>query len=286
LTLSGAGKGDTAGRAFAGTPSLWGPFFWQGVFEMTIGTLYGIGVGPGDPELITVKGAAILSRCPHVFVPKSRVTAERAALSIINRYVGPGAGIHELPFPMTADEGVQSSRWQDNARAVTKVLASGEDACFITLGDILFYSTFIYLLREVREILPAVRVISIPGVTAFSAAASVLSFPLGKGREPVTVIPVSAEDLGAVRDALTRESTVVLMKIGRRLPDILDIIEDAGLIADSVFISRAGLEGEHVETDLKKLRGLNPEAGHLAIILVHAGKERKKYIRGAENGCK
>ncbi len=187
---------------------------------------------------------------------------------------------------MTADEGVQSSRWQDNARAVTKVLASGEDACFITLGDILFYSTFIYLLREVREILPAVMVISIPGVTAFSAAASVLSFPLGKGREPVTVIPVSAEDLEAVRDALTRESTVVLMKIGRRLPDILDIIEDAGLIADSVFISRAGLEGEHVETDLKKLRGLNPEAGHLAIILVHAGKERKKYIRGAENGCK
>lgn len=240
---------------------------------MTTGTLYGIGVGPGDPELITVKGAAILARCLHVFVPKSRTAVESAVFSITNRYLGHGACVHKLPFPMTADQDEQSSCWKENAHAVTRVLASGQDACFITTGDILFYSTFIYLLREVRVILPSVRVISIPGVTAFSAAASVLSFPIGKGREPVTIIPVSAEDPAAVREALTKESTVILMKIGRRLPDILNIIEDAELIENSVFISRAGLEGERVETDLKKLRFLNPEAGHLSIILVHAGKE-------------
>jgi len=236
------------------------------------GTLYGIGVGPGDPELITVKGAAILARCRHVFVPKSKIM-ESEVLSITKRYLGRGACIHELQFPMTADQDEQSACWKENAPSVTKVLALGEDACFITAGDILFYSTFIYLMREVREILPTVSIIAVPGVTAFSAAASVLSFPIGQGREPVTIIPVSAEDPAAVREALTKKSTVILMKIGRRLPDILDIIEAAGLIEDSAFISRAGMEGERVETDLKKLRILNPEAGHLSIILVHAGKK-------------
>ncbi|MDQ5988474.1 MAG: Cobalt-precorrin-2 C(20)-methyltransferase [Syntrophus sp. SKADARSKE-3] len=251
---------------------------------MTIGTLYGIGVGPGDPELISVKGAAILARCLNIFVPKSTMTVESAALSIANRYVGPGARIHELLFPMTADECEQSVSWKDNARAVIKVLASGEDACFITVGDILFYSTFIYLLREVREILPNVRVVSIPGITAFSAAAAALSFPIGEGREPVTIISVSAEDTGAVREALTKKSTVILMKIGRHLPDIIDIIEAAGLLEDSVFISRAGLEGERVETDLKKLRFLNPKAAHLSIILVHAGMVRKEQTTTATAG--
>lgn len=243
---------------------------------MTTGTLYGIGVGPGDPELITVKGAAVLARCPHIFVPKARTAAESVALSITSRYIGRNARIHELLFPMTADREELSNRWQENARAVAGVLEAGEDACFITLGDLFLYSTFIYLLREVRKIIPAVNVISIPGVTSFSAAASLSSFPVGEGREPVTVIPASADDLGAVREALKKEGTVILMKIGRRLPEILDIIDDAGLIGRGIFASRAGMEGERVETDLRKLRGAAPEAGYLSIILVHAGKEEKK----------
>jgi precorrin-2/cobalt-factor-2 C20-methyltransferase len=113
-------------------------------------------------------------------------------------------------------------------------------------------------------------------VTSFSAAASLSSFPVGEGREPVTVIPASADDLGAVREALRKEGTVILMKIGRRLPEILDIIDSAGLIDRGIFASRAGMEGERIETDLRKLRGSAPEAGYLSIILVHAGKEEKK----------
>ncbi|MEN6465542.1 MAG: SAM-dependent methyltransferase, partial [Syntrophaceae bacterium] len=70
---------------------------------MRTGTLYGIGVGPGDPELITVKGAVILARCRHVFVPKSKIM-ESEVLSITKRYLGRGACIHELQFPMTADQ--------------------------------------------------------------------------------------------------------------------------------------------------------------------------------------
>ncbi len=233
-------------------------------------------MGPGDPELITVKGAAVLGRCPHVFVPKARTAAESVALSITSRYIGRGARVHELLFPMTADQQELSSRWRENARSVAAVLESGEDACFITLGDLFLYSTFIYLLREVRKVLPSVDVVSIPGVTSFSAAASLSWFPVGEGREPVTVIPASSDDLGAVREALGNRGTVILMKIGRRLPEILDIIESAGLIDRGIFASRVGMEGERVETDLKKLRGAAPEAGYLSVILVHAGKEEQK----------
>ena len=243
---------------------------------MKKGTLYGIGVGPGDPELITVKGASTLARCRHVFVPKARTAAESVALAIAGRYVAEDAKIHQLLFPMTSNGEELSRRWEENARTVASVLEAGEDACFLTLGDLFLYSTYIYLLREIRKILPAVSVVSVPGVTSFCAAASLSSFPVGEGREPVTVIPAAADDLGSVREALDRQGTVILMKIGRRLPEILDILEEAGLMEHGVFVARAGMDGERVETDLRKLRALGPEAGYLSIILVHVGKEQRR----------
>lgn len=243
---------------------------------MTQGTLYGIGVGPGDPELITVKGAALLSRSPHVFVPKSKTATGSVALSIAGRYIGQYTQIHELLFPMTADEEKLSYHWRENALAVASVLETGEDACFITLGDIFIYSTFIYLLREIRKILPAVNIVSVPGITSFSAAASLSLFPLGEGSAPVAVIPAAEDDLNAVRKAFDKQGTVILMKIGRRLSEILDIIEDAGLMDKSIFVSHAGMEKQHIETDLRNLRNLGPEAGYLSVILVHAGKEEKR----------
>lgn len=243
---------------------------------MKQGILYGIGVGPGDPELITIKGAALLSRCPHVFVPKSKAATESVALTIAGRYIGHDTKIHELLFPMTTDEEKLSRHWRENARVVAAVLETGADACFITLGDIFLYSTFIYLLREIRKLMPAVNIVSVPGITSFSAAASLSLFPLGEGRAPVAVIPAAEDDLNAVRKALGKRGTVILMKIGRRLPEILDIIEDAGLTDKSVFVAYAGMEKQRVETDLRNLRNLGPEVGYLSVMLVHAGKEEKR----------
>ncbi|OPY86908.1 MAG: Cobalt-precorrin-2 C(20)-methyltransferase [Syntrophaceae bacterium PtaU1.Bin231] len=243
---------------------------------MTQGTLYGIGVGPGDPELMTVKGAAVLARCPHVFVPKARTAAGSVALAIAERYIGQDAHIHELLFPMTSDEEELARRWQENARTVAAVLETGEDACFLTLGDLFLYSTFIYLLREIRRLLPTVNAVSVPGITSFSAAAALASFPVGEGRAPVALIPAAADDPAAVREALGKPGTVILMKIGRRLPEILDLLEETGLMDRGVFVAHAGMEGQRVETDLRNLRNLGPEAGYLSILLVHTGKEEKR----------
>lgn len=238
---------------------------------MKLGTLYGIGVGPGDPELITVRGANVLRRCRHVFVPKARTASESVALSIADRYLASDAQVYELVFPMTTDKDELSSRWSDSARRVADVLRLGEDACFLTLGDPVLYSTYTYLVRGLRELLPEVDLVTVPGITAFSAAAALAEFPVGEGKEPVTIVPV-ADDLADVRRALLSGGTVVLMKVGRRLADVLDVLEETGAIERSVFVSRAGMADQRVETDPRSLRGEGPEVGYLSIILARTGR--------------
>ena len=236
---------------------------------MKVGILYGIGVGPGDPELITVKGASLLGRCRHVFVPKARAAAESVALAIARRYLGPDDEVHELVFPMTSDQDELSLHWEASARKIAPFLEKGEDVCFLTLGDPLLYSTYIYLLRAVRSILPDLNIVTVPGVTAFSAASALSAFPVGEGKAPVTIVP-AADDLKDVRRALDGGGTVILMKIGKRLPDIIDLLEETGLIDGSAFVSHAGMPNQRVETDLRRLRAESAESGYLSIILVHA----------------
>ena len=236
---------------------------------MKTGTLFGIGVGPGDSDLITVKGAKVLSECQHVFVPKTREDAESVAMNIAAKHVNPQAKIHQILFPMTTDRSELQIRWAESARAVAEVLETGADACFLTLGDTFLYSTYIYMLQALRDRIPKLNVVTIPGITAFSAAAALAEFPVGKAKEPVTIVP-TADDLDAVRNALSAGGTVILMKIGKRLDRILDILEEKGMIEHGVFVSHAGMGNQRVETNLRKLRGEVPEKGYLSILLVRA----------------
>ena len=239
---------------------------------MKTGTLYGIGVGPGDPELITVKGAAVLGRCRHVFVPRAKIKSDSLALTIAGRYICKNAQIHELVFPMTKDPVELALRWEENGRAVADVLKSGEDAVFLTLGDLFLYSTYIYLLREVKKLIPDADVVSVPGVTSFSLASALTAFPVGEGREPVTIIPAAVSEMDFIRKALTGPGTVVLMKIDKRLPEIIALMEETGVIDDAVMVSRAGMEGERIETSLRSLKGAAPEMGYFSVILIHNAK--------------
>jgi precorrin-2/cobalt-factor-2 C20-methyltransferase len=240
---------------------------------MKPGTLYGIGIGPGDPELITLKGARILSQCRKVFVPKARTAADSVALNIAGRHLREDAEVIELVFPMTDDVAELSERWDESARRIAEALETGEDACFLTLGDSLLYSTYIYLLGALKRRSPDLEVVTVPGVTAFSAAAAMTHFPVGERKETVTIVP-TADDLGAVERAIEEGGTVILMKVGKRLAPILDLLERVDLIDQAVFVAKVGQQGERIETDLRRLRGEKTEAGYLSIILVHANKER------------
>jgi len=219
---------------------------------------------------MTLKGARVLEGCRHVFVPKARSENGSIALAIAGRRLRADSRIYELVFPMSADSGELSRRWAEAARSVSDVVSTGEDACFLTLGDPLLYSTYIYLVRALREQLPGLEVVTVPGITAFSAAAALAEFPIGEGKQMVVIIPVS-DDPYVIGKALTEAGTVILMKVGRRLDKVLDFIEQAGFLDRAVYVARAGLEGQQVEVDLRKLRRQKQEADYLSILLVHTG---------------
>ncbi len=237
--------------------------------ERITGTLYGIGVGPGDPDLITVKGATILRGCGHVFAPRAPHESESLAYRIAEKHIRPDAQIHRIVFPMTRDKSELQARWRESALQIAEVLRTGEDAGFLTLGDTLLYSTYVYLLRELTAVIPQACVTTIPGISAFSAAAARVGFPIGEGANPVVLVP-TGEDLEAVTRALAMGGTVVLMKVGDRLRSILDLLESTGHIHHAAFAARVGLPGERVETNLLTLRGADDKTGHLSTILVDA----------------
>ena len=113
--------------------------------------------------------------------------------------------------------------------------------------------------------------VTVPGITAMSAAAALANFPLGQGKESVTIVP-AADDLAGLGEALDRGGTVVLMKIGGRLEAVLDLLAKRGLLERAVFVSHAGMPHQRVETDLARVRGQPGEAGYLSILIVHAGE--------------
>jgi precorrin-2/cobalt-factor-2 C20-methyltransferase len=241
---------------------------------MTMGTLYGIGVGPGDPEWMTVKAARILSTCRHVCVPRSDLATESVALEIARVYLRPDVIVHEQSFPMTADASQLQRHWQEAAREVHAMVSGGEDCCFLTLGDALLYSTYIYLLRELQMMEPAVPIVTVPGITAFSAAAALANRPVGEGKQCVTIVPAS-DDFSQFTEALDRGGAVVLMKVGRRLDRVLDALETRNRLDQAVFVSHAGMPQQHVETDLRRLRGLSEKAGYLSIVIIQADRSEE-----------
>jgi precorrin-2/cobalt-factor-2 C20-methyltransferase len=217
------------------------------------GTLYGIGVGPGDPELITLKALKVLEKRPHIFAAASSKNTYSLALDIIHSHLN-GASVEQLPFPMTRDQQVLQEAWEKCARRVLEVLDEGSDAAFITLGDPLTFSTFGYLLKTIKGLDPAVRVVTIPGITSYHAAAALTQTPLGEGEESFLVVS-GAMGAAKLREAVDKTDTVVLLKTYRHADDILTALEELGLTDRAVLVSRCGLDGETIVQDLSSLKG-------------------------------
>jgi precorrin-2/cobalt-factor-2 C20-methyltransferase len=135
----------------------------------------------------------------------------------------------------------------------------------------MLYSTYIYCIRALRRHLPEAEIVTIPGVTSFSAAAAAAGFPIGEGKNPVTIIP-TADDLEDVRSALRGKGTVILMKVGSRLGSIIELLKEADVLEESVFVSHAGMDNQRIETDLAGL-DTTGEAGYLSIILTRSREE-------------
>jgi precorrin-2/cobalt-factor-2 C20-methyltransferase len=230
-----------------------------------LGALYGIGVGPGDPELLTLKAVKILGEVDYVFAASSSKNDYSVALDIVSGRIRPEAVVEHLAFPMTFDRDHMESAWQANCDRVAEVLRAGKSAAFLTIGDPLTFSTYIYLVRKVRAQLPEAVVTTVPGITSFQAAASCANIPLAEGEESFTVIS-GAKGGERLKDVIDFSDNVILLKAYKRFPQILSQIEELGLRDHCCFISRCGLDGQVVERDFESLSKLSPHYLSLMII--------------------
>lgn len=212
------------------------------------GTLYGIGVGPGDPELITLKAVRMIRECPVLAVPQTGASRQ-AALAIAQQAV-PGLEEKEilsLTFPMTKDHGQLEQNRDRIARQIKDVLLTGKDVAFLTLGDPSVYSTYWYIHQRIlAEHLPAEMV---AGVPSFCAAAAKLGVALAEAGQPIHIIPASYPDTEA---ALSLKGTKVLMKMGRQLEPVREMLREHGLLAGAMLVQNCGMEHEAVCRDLRE----------------------------------
>ncbi|MFQ5465246.1 MAG: precorrin-2 C(20)-methyltransferase [Thermodesulfobacteriota bacterium] len=236
---------------------------------------YGVGVGPGDPELITLKAVRVLERVDVLAVPRSPGSSGSTALDIVRGAVDiEGKALLDILMPMTRD-GAELRRAR--ARAADRIaasLAEGLDVAFITLGDPMLYSTFTYLVPLVTALAPGVEVTPVAGVTSISAAAAASHRPLAEADERVVIIP-AAYDMDEVRRALEGFDTVVLMKVNKLMDSIAGLIDEMGLSDGAVFASRVGWDGrELVTSDIRSVRG--EKLDYFSTLIVRRGAKGPK----------
>lgn len=225
------------------------------------GRLYLVGVGPGDPELMTCKAVRILRDCPLWLAPKARENGNSSAVAIAGGQI-PLAGreILELHFPMIKvhmdrEQDPELRRgWQAAAATVLEHLRRGRDVAFPTLGDPSFYSTAFYLLATLQEMTPDLEVTVVPGVPAMAACAADALLPLGLGDDLISVVPAAFDD-ARLRAVLEGCDTIVLMKVHRALERIIPLLAELDLLGRTVLIERCGLEGQRIFHDPRQALG-------------------------------
>lgn len=213
----------------------------------SIGTFYGIGVGPGDPELLTVKAIDALKKIDVLIAPKTEKKSDSVALSIAQPYLKPSVEIIFQTFPMIKDFAEEKEVFEANKEEILNELRGGKNVGFATLGDPMFYSTYIYIFRLLEPC--GVKIVTIPGVPAFLAIAAQIGRPLAYGNDILTIIPATAE-LDAIKNFLDKADATVLMKVYKNFPEIVDALQSRGLIDEAVLVSRCGLDDEKIITDV------------------------------------
>lgn len=225
---------------------------------MPRGLLYGVGVGPGDPELMTLKAVRIIKACPVVAAPVN-AAQESLAYTIASSAVPEMAEKEFLPLPspMVRNRAEVEAVHTRNARMLERHLDEGDDVAFLTLGDPSLYSTFGYLRHAIEA--DGYDVLTVSGVTSFCAAAARAGATLAEGDDPLHILPAS---LLSDINLLKAPGTFVLMKAGARLHEIKAALKARGLRAYA--IERCGLEDERVYPDLAHMPD---DASYLTLVV-------------------
>lgn len=231
---------------------------------MKPGILYGIGVGPGDPDLITLKAVRILERVDVVFAAASTKNAHSRAVETVRPHLRASVPVRMIPFPMTRDKDDMADAWEKNAMEIVAALESGRDAAFLTLGDCMTYSTFGYILRNIQRLAPRITVCSIPGITSYQAAAARLNTPLVEGEESLILLS-GVYGGGRFRELSGTADNVVFLKAYKNAKDIADALDESGKGFSSVGIVKCGMQDEQIICDVNAFKDKKPDYWTLII---------------------
>ncbi|MBM4055299.1 MAG: precorrin-2 C(20)-methyltransferase [Planctomycetes bacterium] len=231
---------------------------------MKSGNFYGIGLGPGDPELLTIKAVNTIRNADCIFVPKSDTKEESLALQIVEDYVKQKRIITQT-YPMTKDKNTLAAAWKKSAEEVRDEVMKGHNVAYLTLGDPMTFSTYIYLLCQLDSLLPKEVIHTLPGITSYNAAACFGNFPLLTGDEKLAVIPVPV-NVESLRPVFESFDTVVLMKVAKKLDEVIQLLDDMGIAENGLFASYIGQKDAYVTCDLLSLKGSG--RGYMSVMIV------------------
>lgn len=225
------------------------------------GTLYGIGVGPGDPELMTLKAVRLIEQCDLVAVPKSG-DGEGVAKKIAQKAVPDfdKKELIEVSMPMTRDPQVLEQSHQAAAEQIEGYLKEGKSVAFLTLGDPAIYSTYIYVHKKVQQ--NGFPVEMVPGVPSFCAVAAKLNVSLAEAAQPLHIIPASYQ---GVEEGLEWSGPKILMKTGRSMKKVKELLDEKGLMDKAKMVQKCGMEGEEI---YQSMRDVDENSSYFSVIVV------------------
>lgn len=228
--------------------------------------VYAVGVGPGDPELLTRKAERIIRSADVICAPTGAAEAGSYALSIVEQFIDRSRQeVLVQVFPMVKDQKGLDPFWEEAADQVAQRIAAGKDVAFITIGDPFLYSTYLYIHRILLAKYPQIQIEVVPGISSILAASAVSGLPLGLGAERIAILPAAYEH-DELKRTLEEFDTVVLMKVNRVFDAVYAALKELGRDKSGVFVRRVGSGDEEVHHDLESLKG--KKLDYLSMLIV------------------
>jgi len=208
--------------------------------------LIGIGVGPGDPDLLTVKAVKAIQDADVIMCPASAEDRPSIALSVISSLIDKSKNqeIVKLIFPMTKDKDILEAHWKANAKIMAEKVLSGKNVAYLTVGDPYLYSTWIYMHRDISANYPDIKISVIPGIVSMFTFASKVGISIAEGAEKVAIIP-SCYDLSSVKEIAKHSEVLVFLKDGRYFDKVIELLKESGFPENSIFAIGQDLGTDH-----------------------------------------
>ena len=226
---------------------------------------YGIGTGPGDSSLLTVKAVDTLKNIDVLYTPEAKKGGDSLALSIVKKYLP-----EDLEIKSRHDSFEKIQVWNDVSSEIVSDVKDGKDVGFITLGDPMIYSTYVYVMERLME---DIEVETIPGISSFSNIASNQNYPLVMDTDPLMVIPCTMEE-EKIDEALGKYDCFVLMKVYKKINMILEKLEKYDLIDHAILVSNSSQEREEVFTNLRDDK-IDEKISYFSTILVNKNRNTR-----------